>query len=800
MTRLARLERRVAAAAVVGVAAIASFQALVAHPVVLWFDVDPASDPFPFAGIAPSTGMALDAVTLALAAVALWCARRGIDRAGRWVAFLAGAGAVVAFIHATADADQCWRAMQWVAAVVGGTAVAVVLRALGPVDGRAARRAAIAVLLAAAVPVAWRGALQVLVEHPATVAHFRAHKAEFLAARGWAEGSPQALTYERRLMQPEATAWFGLANVASSVLAAGAVAFAGAAVALRRARPAGTAMLGIVAIGCATLVAVNGSKGALTALAIGTCFAAWCAWRAPTSRARARVALALLALPLVAVCARAVAGLASGERSLLFRAHYAGGALRMVRESPVLGEGPAGFGPAYLRLRPWDSPEEVQSAHAAWADWIASLGLGGVAWIIASVAVVAWVARAACDGRGAGDGVADATADGDPGSAARAGPDVRARLVPFLVVLAVGILAIVPEAPALDEASLAARVLAALFAAACASVLVRAFEAPGRALAAGLAGAALALAVHSQVEMTLWWPGALAWVACVVGSVAGGAWSTVARAAADGSPVDPSHPCSVTTREALARASLRALVAVHLVTAAVVMALEVPGARSAEAFVARAAEPLAAFGRARLGIGPAPARTIADARFEAAGVLDPSVIDFVGSLPRTQHWLGRPAVEAASLTQYAQGITALEAPEGDDVILEGRLREVLGMLAERSTIGRWSHGESVVAAAGLLAEAALARARAAGIEHSLAAAEVRTWGLRQVELNPRSVRGWMRAAEGAAALGEADDAARFAGNALGVDLSYALDPMRRMGEADRARMQAIIDAAEPSRP
>jgi len=781
LTPLARLERRVAAAAAVGVAAIAAFQSLVAHPAMLWFDVDPASDPFPFVGIAPSTGMALDAATLALAAIALRCARGGIDRAGRWVAFLAGAGAVVAYMHAASDAEQCWRAMQWVAAIVGGTSVAVVLRALGPADGSIARRAAVAVLLAAAVPVAWRGALQVLVEHPATVAHFQAHKAEFLAARGWAEGSPQALTYERRLMQPEATAWFGLSNVASSVLAAGAVAFAGAAVALRRARPAGTALLGSVALACAALVAVNGSKGALAVLAIGACFAAWCAGRAPA--ARVRVALALLALPLVAVGARALAGLAIGERSLLFRAHYAEGALRMAGESPVLGEGPAGFGPAYLRLRPWDSPEEVQSAHAAWADWVASLGLGGVAWIVASVAMVAWVARAAC------------TEDGEGPE-----PGARARLVPFLVALVVGFLAIVPEAPALDESSLAARVLAALLAAACASVLVRAFAAPGRALAAALAGAALALAVHAQVEMTLWWPGALAWVACVIGAVAGGAWSADARAAAAEPPVEGSHRHSVSTREAIARASLRATVAVHLVMAAVVLALEVPGARSAEAFVARAAEPLAAFGRARLGFGPVPERAIADARFEAAGVLDLSVTDFVGSLPRTQRWLGRPAVRAASLTQYALGIAALEAPDGDELLLQGRLNEVLGMLEERASAPWRTHSEPEAAAAGLLAEAALARAPAAGVDRSLAAAQVRRLGLEQVEFNPRSVRGWMRAAEGAAALGQVEDAARFAGNALGVDLTYALDPLRRMGEAERARMQAIIDAASPARP
>jgi hypothetical protein len=72
--------------------------------------------------------------------------------------------------------------------------------------------------------------------------------------------------------------------------------------------------------------------------------------------------------------------------------------------------------------------------------------------------------------------------------------------------------------------------------------------------------------------------------------------------------------------------------------------------------------------------------------------------------------------------------------------------------------------------------------------------------LAQLDLNPRSVRGWMRAAEGAFALGAGEDAARFAGNAFGVDASYALDPLRRMTDAERARMQAIIDAAAPSRP
>ena len=788
MTRPERFERGLAAVAAVGIAAITAFQALVAHPPILWFDVDPASDPFPFAGLAPSTGMALDAVTLVLAAVAIRCARRGVDRTGRWIAFLAGAGALVALIHGASGADQCWRAMQWAGAIMGGAALAVALRALGPEDGRVARRAAVAVLLAAVVPIAWRGALQVLVEHPATVAHYRAHKAEFLAARGWIDGSAQALTYERRLMQPEATAWFALSNVASSVLAAGAIAFAGASAALRRVRPAGTVLLGIVAAGCAVLVGANGSKGALAALAVGGAFAAWCALRVPARRARVPVALALLAVPLVAVGARAMVGLGIGERSLLFRTHYAEAALRMVGSSPPFGVGPAGFGERYLLVRPWDSPEEVQSAHAAWADWVASLGVGGVAWCVLLGVLVACAARGACADAGGGAG--------DPRPGGPGGPSVRARLVPFAVASAVAMLAIVPEARSLDGASLAARVLAALFAATCSGVLVRAFDAPGRAFAAALAGAAVALAVHAQVEMTLWWPGAIGWVACMLGVAAAGAPADAPTRADAAVGTDP---FAVPLRAALPRAALRSMLALLVAIASFVLAFEVRGARDAERIVAAAAEPLAAFGRARLGIAPAPAGTLSEARFDAAEGLDLGIVDLVGGAPRTRHWLVRPAVAAASLTQRALGIASLP-PSGAVVLPEPRVSEALAILTLRVTSSSWKYSESEAAAAGFLAEAAFARAVADGSDPVPAAKQLRAWGLIQVDLNPRSVRGWMRAAEGAFALGAGEDAARFAGNAFGVDASYALDPLRRMTDAERARMQAIIDAAAPSRP
>ncbi|MFM8784421.1 MAG: hypothetical protein ACKOFI_04560, partial [Phycisphaerales bacterium] len=220
---VARLEPRLASGCLVLIAALVAFQALVSHPVNLWFDVDPASDPFPFPGIAPSTGMAIDAVTVVLSAIAVVLTRALIDERAIAALAMAAAGSAVAVLHAMSGGDQCWRGLQWIAAIMGAASIAVVLRALPESPARTVRAVVVAILVASAVPILWRGVLQVLVEHPQTVEAYLANRAEFLAARGWAEGSSQALTYERRLMQAEATAWFGLSNVASSVIGALAV-------------------------------------------------------------------------------------------------------------------------------------------------------------------------------------------------------------------------------------------------------------------------------------------------------------------------------------------------------------------------------------------------------------------------------------------------------------------------------------------------------------------------------------------------------------------------------------------------
>jgi hypothetical protein len=732
-----------ATVACVGIAAIAAGQALVSHPPALWFDVDPAADPSPYAGIAPSTGLLLDSLSLVLAAGAVLAVRRGIDRVGAALVALAALGMLPVAWHAARGADDALRGLQWAGAMGGAAAIAVSLRAMPAARMRVVRAVALGILLGAAVPMAVRGGYQLWKEHPATVAHYRAHRAEVLAARGWAEGSPQQLTFERRLMQPEATAWFGLSNVASGVLGAGALALAGSAFALRRRRPAGALLVGAAAIACAAVALANGSKGAGAALGLGGAFAAWCALASPSAKARALVAAALVALPVAAVAVRGQVGERSAERSMLFRAHYAQAAVDMAVTHPVAGVGPAGFGDAYLLARPDASPEEVQSAHAAWADWLAALGAGGAAWIVLLAALLALAAAGSVD----------------RGDAPRDGSDAwtRGPMAAALAAAVAATVAIVPEAHALDDHSLLMRALAALLGGAIAGAAVRAALVGGRAWSAAVAGAAVMLAVHAQVEMVLWWPGAAGWAAALLAVAA----------------VDPASPVRPDARASAAAAACAAL----LVAPAVIGLGSFDRARAAERRMDDAALPLAIFARARAGEDVPRVTTLDHARFQAAELL-------LGE-PRDA-WTQRPQSLAAGLEQAAAAVAGLPA-DASVQVRAARCRRALGMAA--IALGAGSP-ERVASAAALVAESMLGQpgdvVDADAVEDLL-----RRAAARQVACNPRGVRGWDRLAGCALRDGRAADAIDAARRALAADDSFALDPLRRLPAADRARLEAL---------
>ena len=63
----------------------------------------------------------------------------------------------------------------------------------------------------------------------------------------------------------------------------------------------------------------------------------------------------------------------AGERSLLFRWHYATATGRMVIDHPVVGTGIGGYRDAYLHYRSPRNPEEVASPHSTALDWTATL-------------------------------------------------------------------------------------------------------------------------------------------------------------------------------------------------------------------------------------------------------------------------------------------------------------------------------------------------------------------------------------------------------------------------------------------
>ncbi|NBX32935.1 MAG: hypothetical protein EBR07_09450, partial [Planctomycetes bacterium] len=144
----------VAAVACIAIAGMLSWRALVGQPPSLWFDVDPTSDPFPFAGIAPSTGLILDALALLCACVAIVSVRRGIDRVGALLVVLASIGAIPVVFHGFNSPDHLWRGLQWMSAMGSAAALVAALRAMPPERSRATRAVLVGVLLAAIVPLA----------------------------------------------------------------------------------------------------------------------------------------------------------------------------------------------------------------------------------------------------------------------------------------------------------------------------------------------------------------------------------------------------------------------------------------------------------------------------------------------------------------------------------------------------------------------------------------------------------------------------------------------------------------------
>lgn len=493
------------------------------------WDSDPTVFSLPAGAMGPAGSLAIDAATLAgAAAVMIGSWKAGAQLGWGWIIALAVFAAGIV-LHGWAldagprgDLGDLRTGMPWLAALAAGIAAMAAARVPGAGGGTAARRTIFGVMLGLVVLLALRGVVQVVLDHPAMMAAFHADRDRWLAARGWTPESPLARAYIRRLGQAEATGWFGLSNVYASFAAAGAgMGLAWLIAAARGGRAGGRAAGGgmiaaavSLVAGAAGLWAADSKGGAVVAViagvlaGLGTIAAGSTAKRARIiDRAAALLGPLCIAGALIAVVIRGMIGERIGELSILFRWFYMQAAARIFAERPVSGVGPDGFQAAYLHAKNPLSPEEVASPHSILFDWLATLGLFGLAGAAALIAMSVLIGRALVNG----------SANGDGGAAAA--PKVASR--PGMLALAgAAIVAMWVETPYIPPEMAIVR-LAAL-GIGCWIVHIAVTAAPRAAIRIGLAAAALAMLAHAQIEMTASNIAAAGLVFCVLGAATGG--------------------------------------------------------------------------------------------------------------------------------------------------------------------------------------------------------------------------------------------------------------------------------------
>lgn len=332
-----------------------------------WWGSDPFLFSPPIAGLTPTWSLGLDLVILLGAIITLVIDRSGL---GRVASVLFSLGLGVLCYHVLTDPETVQDAAD-VAASLGAIAAAWVACRDGVI-----RRVFVGVTLGFGMWLAAYGALQVFIEHPATLRSFELTKDDFYQARGWDPNGPKAAMYVERLSHPQPTATFGLTNVYATFAGAALIGLLACVVQTSR-----TVRLRL-ALGAAALVAgaalfATGSKGGIgSAAAAG--LVVLVARRVRPGWVGRAVLFAAIGV-CVAVALRGLAGDRFDEKSLLFRSQYQRGTMAVWAEDPIVGTGPGGFQEAYTRLKPPEAPEDVTSPHSVWFDWVGTLGLGGAA-------------------------------------------------------------------------------------------------------------------------------------------------------------------------------------------------------------------------------------------------------------------------------------------------------------------------------------------------------------------------------------------------------------------------------------
>lgn len=494
----------------IGIAAIAVMRCLILFVPRVVFDVDPALDPTPIAGLGPAGSMWLDIALLLFAA----CGFAGESLSGRGISWLPVLLALIplpiVLWHGSTNGIDLYRGLTWAAAAIACVAAAHLARDRG-------LRIVMLMLFAAVIfPLLVRGAANMTYEHDDTLRQWENNKQAFLAEKGWEENSPNTLIYERRMSHREPRGWFNSTNVFGSLAGFSAILMLGLTILSIRAKlTSGWAgAMALAAIASAASLWMTGSMGALLAAFGGLVLLLL------TTIGFVRKLLARVGPPLAVLCvlgaivAVAMRGVVlpegfANERSLLYRWHYVVSSARIVAEDPLTGVGPGSYQQAYMKHRLPRNPEEVASAHSVFFDWLATLGLAGSAWIVL-VLMQTWRA---------GQALRFEPIEPDAEKEPQVG--LRVCLTAVGAVCAFGIVpAMLAERHELwrDALALFLRIIGlvgyALLALAAGHVLSRARD---WVLDAAVFAAMLALLVHGQIEMTFTQPGSVAWVMCMLG-------------------------------------------------------------------------------------------------------------------------------------------------------------------------------------------------------------------------------------------------------------------------------------------
>lgn len=394
---------RVGLYAFVALLGLVLVRAVIAADLFPWWGTDPTISPVANTSLTPAGILLINMLTLAAAGVVLLVVPSRSNPAVSIVQTLCFAAGMVAVgvngyglaSDRLVDADDLALGSTW---GVGLTAAVAVARACAGVVGGA--RFAVSAFAGGLAMIAVKAIVQLAVEIPQTVAMFKGNKGQFLAAHGWAEGSPMARAFEHRLLTADASGWFGMSNVLATLGVWGVFVGVGMLIAWRTRRATtgpelarDTApkwlVIGVVLAAAAGAVCLwgGGSKGGYAATLVGFLVvgAAVGGRRVPALRPLLVAAPWLLFAAVVAgVFARGWLGERLGERSLLFRWYYLEACGRIIQDhierSWLWGTGPGDFRDAYALFKNPLNPEEVSSPHNVLADFAATLGVGGVLW------------------------------------------------------------------------------------------------------------------------------------------------------------------------------------------------------------------------------------------------------------------------------------------------------------------------------------------------------------------------------------------------------------------------------------